>query len=151
MVVALVNRPRRVVPDDLRLPRLTLMGCGVWWVFFFIGGALGAGRNALVAIQAGGPPVVALLSGLLLTRMHPVIGGWCLTLCGAAIIAASPFLEFRLTSVIPSEAIVLALSFPLIFLGLLFNRAVRDARGETDRRDIRPPKVVEEFRFAGRS
>ncbi|MDP2859437.1 MAG: hypothetical protein Q8P50_15875 [Bacillota bacterium] len=146
-----MNRPRPVVPDDLRLPRLTLMGCGVWWVFFRIGGALGAGQNPLAAIQAGRLPAAALLSGLLLTRVHPVIGGWCLTLSGAAIITASPFLEFRLASVIPSEAIVLALSFPLIFLGLFFNRAVRDARAETGRRVTRPPQVIEEFRFAGRS
>jgi hypothetical protein len=123
-------------------------------VFFRIGGVLGSGKSPLTAIQAGGVPAVALLVALLLTRLHPVIGGWCLVLTGVSIITASPFLEFRLARMVPSEAIVLALAFPLIFVGLFFNRVFRDTREESGRHAVRPPRppqYAEQFDFGGRS
>jgi len=144
-----MSKPRAAALEDLRSPRLAMLACGIWWCFFRAGTAIGAGRSLLVAAKATGIPGIALVLCLLLTRLHPLAGGWFLILTGVSIIAASPFLEFRLASVLPFEAIVLALSLPLIFCGFLFVRVIRDTR-ETSRRDVRPAQTFDEFRFAGR-
>ncbi len=144
-----MGKPRPAIVEDLKRPRLALVACGVWWCFFRAGTAIGAGQSPLVAAKVMGLPGFALVFCLLLTRLHPLAGGWFLILSGVSVIAASSFLEFRLASLLPFETIVLALSLPLIFCGFLFVRVVRDNR-ETARRDARLAQAFDEFRFAGR-